>query len=123
MKNFLIFLLIMTAGCSDTSVQEIAPSEIKQNDFVLDVRTAIEHKKISLAQKHWLVPLDKLNAEKFIHEHDLDGSKPLYLLCRSGRRATEAAKKFKKAGFKNVIIIRGGIIAAEKAGLPLKKAD
>ncbi len=103
------------------SVQEIDPSKIKQNDLILDVRTESEHQETSLDQKHWLVPLDKLDAEKFIREHDLDGSKPLYLLCRSGRRAVEAAKKFKTAGFNNAIVIQGGITAAEKAGLKLKK--
>lgn len=122
MQKFLILLLLMTGGCSDMFMQEISPSKIQQNDLILDVRTDSEHNEAALVQEHWQVPLEELDAETFVREHNLDGSKPLYLLCRSGRRAKEAAKKFKQADFDNVIVIRGGLIEAEKAGLKLKKA-
>ncbi len=122
MQKFLILLLLMTGGCSDMFIQEISPSKIQQNDLILDVRTDSEHDETALVQDHWQVPLEELDAQTFIREHNLDGSKPLYLLCRSGRRAKEAAKKFKKADFDNVIVIRGGLIEAEKAGLKLKKS-
>ena len=123
MKTFLILLLIMTAGCSDMSVQQIAPSKIKQSDLILDVRTEEEHKEVSLMQPHWIIPLAQLNAKKFIQEKKLDGSKTLYILCRSGKRAEIAAKKIRQAGFKNIAIIQGGIIAAEKSGIPVKKKE
>lgn len=122
MKHVLILLLLITGGCSEMFIQEIPPSKIQQGDLILDVRTDSEHNESSLVQEHWQVPLEKLDADTFIREHNLDGSKPLYLLCRSGRRAKEAAKKFKKADFDNVIVIQGGMIEAEKSGLKLKKA-
>ncbi|MBR1778089.1 MAG: rhodanese-like domain-containing protein [Alphaproteobacteria bacterium] len=100
---------------------EISPAEIKKNNLILDVRTPAEHEELALIQEHWFVPLDQLEPTSFIREHHLDGSKPLYILCRSGKRAEIAAQKFKQAGLKKVAVIRGGIIAAEKMGLPIKK--
>ena len=120
MKKFLILLLLLSA-CSDSAVTMAEPSELKQGDLVLDVRTVDEHEKAALALEHWLVPLDQLNVTEFISEHKPDASKPLYILCRSGARATIAAQRFKRAGFQRVAVIRGGIIAAEKAGLKIKK--
>lgn len=122
MKTLLMLFLLVTGGCSDISVREVSPSELKPDDLILDVRTDVEHDEASLLQRHWQVSLGELDARAFVRKHGLDGSKPLYLLCRSGRRAKEAAKKFKQAGFDNVIVIRGGLIEAEKAGLKLKKS-
>lgn len=121
MKKFLILFLFLSA-CSNNLPSEISPADLKQDALILDVRTPAEHQAASLAQDHWLVPLDKLNASAFIAEHKLDGTKPLYILCRSGKRAGKAAQQFKQAGFKKAVVIQGGIIAAEKAGLRIKKA-
>ena len=121
MKKLLALSLLALAACSPT-VDEIAPRDLKKGSLILDVRTPEEHQTISLLQKHWFVPLKELNATQFIQEYKLDRSTPLYILCRTGKRAAVAAKEFKKAGFENVAVIRGGIIAAEKAGLPIKNA-
>jgi len=120
MKKFL-FLLLLLGACSDSAVTMTEPSELKHGDQILDVRTVDEHEKAALALEHWLVPLDQLNVTEFISEHKPDTSKTLYILCRSGARAILAAKQFKKAGFQRVAVIRGGIIAAEKSGLKIKK--
>ena len=118
-KLFALSLLALTA-CSP-AVNEIAPKDLARDALILDVRTPKEHQAASLGQKHIFVPLDKLNAAKFIQEFKLDEATPLYILCKSGERATVAAKEFKKAGFENVVVIRGGIVAAENEGLPIKK--
>ena len=123
MKAFLILVLFITSGCSDYFIKETSPRELPQNALILDVRTRQEHQGIALDQNHFHVPLDQLDAKSFIQEHRLKPDRALYLLCRSGRRAKAAAKKFKKAGFSNVIVIRGGLIEAEKAGLKVKKAS
>ena len=122
MKKFL-FLFLFLSACSNNIPSEISPADLKQDALILDVRTVEEHQAASLAQDHWLVPLNKLNASDFIAEHKLDGTKPLYILCRSGKRAEKAAMLFKQAGFKKAVVIQGGIIAAEKAGLKIKKVE
>lgn len=120
MKKFLALLLLLGA-CSDKTPADISITELKKDALILDVRTVAEHNESSLVQKHWLVPLNQLDAKDFIQEKRLDGSKPLYILCRSGKRAAVAAEKFKQAGFKKAVVIRGGILAAQKAGIPTKQ--
>ena len=121
MKKLFILSLLALIACSDPVPAEIAPEKLKKDALILDVRTPEEHQAVSLAQEHWLVPLNKLDAAGFVREKKLNGSTPLYILCRSGKRAKVAAGKFKAAGFKNAVVIQGGIIAAEKAGLPVNK--
>ena len=117
----ILFILLLLCGCSDSTVTEISPADLRPDALILDVRTAAEHEQVALEQKHWLVPLNQLNAADFIREHHLDNSTPLYILCRSGKRAAVAAQHFKKAGFNKAIVIQGGIIAAEKSGRKVVK--
>ena len=123
MKSFFTLFLTVLTACSNSNIAEISPAELKQDAFILDVRTVAEHQASSLAQNHWLVPLDKLKAADFIAEHKLDGTKPRYIVCRSVKRAQKAEQQFKQAGFKKAVVIQGGIIAADKAGLKIKKEE
>ena len=124
MKNLILsLLLLLSAACSEQTPAEISPARLKESDLVLDVRTVEEHTEVSLDREHWLVPLQQLDAKKFISEHGLDGSRPLYILCRSGKRAKTAADMFKQAGFKKAVVITGGIIAAERDGLKIKHGE
>ena len=46
---------------------------------------------------------------------------PVVLVCKAGDSATAAAKRLRKAGFKNVNMLEGGIQAWQAADLPLVK--
>ena len=46
---------------------------------------------------------------------------PVYLLCRSGQRATKAAEKFAKEGFSQPVVIAGGTLAWIDANLPVTR--
>jgi rhodanese-related sulfurtransferase len=46
---------------------------------------------------------------------------PVYLICRSGNRSHTAAAYLKRAGFERPINVRGGMIAWERAGLPVER--
>ena len=80
-----------------------------QSCIVLDVRTDVEHAEVSLKQPHHHIPLDKLNPAAFIKENKIDPARPVYFLCRSGKRATH--------------VVEGGIVACESSGIPVKKGD
>lgn len=98
-----------------------ASMPIGQSCIVLDVRTDLEHAEIALKGDHHHIPLDKLAPRKFLQENKIDAERPVYVLCRSGKRATQAAESFIAAGHDNVHVIEGGIVACEAAGVPVRK--
>ena len=52
---------------------------------------------------------------------ELDRVKPIYVMCRTGRRSAEAQQKLQKRGFTDVTNVAGGFEAWEKAGLPTER--
>lgn len=62
------------------------------------------------------VPLAKLES----YAAKLDPAAPVMVACRSGSRSRKAAKRLANLGFSEVGNVRGGIVAWDRAGLPLK---
>ena len=88
----------------------------KPEAVVLDVRTPVEFAEVHVPQAR-SIPLDELNPNSL----SLAKDQPVYLLCRSGQRATKAAEKFARAGFIQPIVIEGGTLAWIDAGLPVTR--
>lgn len=90
---------------------------------ILDVREADEFAEIAAPfAKNF--PLSNLDIETVLNSLNLsldNEDTPLYLICRSGGRATKAAEKFHAAGYKNVYNIEGGMIRWQELGLPTRK--
>lgn len=63
------------------------------------------------------VPLRQLPDEL----ESLPRNAPLYLICRSGNRSHTAAAYLKQAGFEQPINVKGGMLAWERAGLPVER--
>jgi rhodanese-related sulfurtransferase len=103
------------------------PTKIKPHDLeqlrgakpalLLDVRTPAEFNELR-ADGARLMPLDKLDAEAV--RSACRSGEPVYVLCRTGGRATTAAKKLSAAGV-NAVVVEGGTLAWEAAGLPVKR--
>lgn len=87
---------------------------------ILDVRQPGEHDEMRLIAPHDFVPLDQLDATDFMLRRGFDKEAPVYMLCRSGKRARTAADKFTGAGYKNIFVIEGGILACESSGIPVQ---
>ncbi|MEZ5345410.1 MAG: rhodanese-like domain-containing protein [Pyrinomonadaceae bacterium] len=66
-----------------------------------------------------LIPLGELEKR----HKELDHSKPIYVVCRSGNRSGKAQKKLYELGFTNVVNVAGGFEAWKKEGLPFEKND
>jgi rhodanese-related sulfurtransferase len=66
-----------------------------------------------------LLPLGHL--EK--HYTELNHTKPIYVMCRTGNRSKEAQKKLKNLGFTNVINVTGGFEAWKKENLPFEQDE
>lgn len=81
---------------------------------VIDVREFSEFNSERIADAQ-LMPLS--NFEK--HAADIDHTKPVYLMCRSGNRARQAAEKLMNKGFTDIHVIEGGMTAWAGANLPV----
>jgi rhodanese-related sulfurtransferase len=95
----------------DLHVPEITPRELKERMdrgdelFILDVREPHEYQICNL--KGHLIPLGELPRRV----HELDSSNEIVAHCRSGKRSAEAVDFLRKAGFRKVLNLRGGILS------------
>lgn len=89
---------------------------------IIDVRTPIEYSEVHVAPAR-LYPLDSLSPQSLIESGQLPNNKPIYILCRSGQRATKASEQFLKEGFSNTIVVEGGTLAWIEAGLPVERGQ
>lgn len=122
--SYMKFYVIPNQGVTDGLYKnQVGIKDLPKNAIILDVRTPLEHKEISLKQPHLFEELDKLNAKEFIKTHKIGDKQDLYILCRTGKRATKAAMAFEAAGMKNVSIIKGGIEEAQIDGAEVVKNE
>jgi len=94
-----------------TIVPEITPRELKarldrgDDLYILDVREPHEYQICNIGGH--LIPLGEI--PKRVNE--LDSSKEIVAHCRSGKRSAEAAEFLRKAGFRKLWNLKGGILA------------
>ncbi len=82
----------------------------------IDVRTPAEY-DAEHAAKSVNFPLETIETDA----SKLDKSKPVYIICQTGRRSQIAAAKLNELGFTDVANVQGGMNAWTKAGLPTEK--
>lgn len=70
-----------------------------------------------------LVPLDRLDCAALANEEGVSKDKPVYIFCRSGGRAKQAAEKMEKAGFTQCNVVEGGTLGWAEAGLPVNRGN
>jgi len=99
---------------SPTQLQDVLNSSGPVN--LLDVRTPVEFAEVHVPQAR-NIPLDQFDPKGLQAPKD----QPVYLLCRSGARATKASEKLAKDGFDNPVVIEGGTLAWIDAGLPVTR--
>jgi adenylyltransferase/sulfurtransferase len=99
------------APVTQANVPEIAPRELKSrldrgdDLYILDVREPHEYQICNL-HGH-LIPLGELPRRL----HELDTSREIVAHCRSGKRSADAVDFLRKAGFRKVFNLKGGILA------------
>src|SRR5215475_1457100 len=99
------------AEAPDLGVPEITPKDLKSrldkgdDLFILDVREPHEYQICNLNGK--LIPLGELPRRV----HELDTSREIVAHCRSGKRSAEAVDFLRKAGFRKIHNLKGGILA------------
>jgi len=89
-----------------------------ENALVLDVRSIAEYKKGHVVNAI-NIPLNGLAKQLQTLEKYKD--RPIIVACKSGSRSGMAVKMLMKKGFEKVHNLRGGMMAWESAGLPVKR--
>jgi rhodanese-related sulfurtransferase len=101
-------------------VDHIAATQLinHKNALVLDVREQSEYDAGHVLNSK-LIPLGKLNER--LGELEIYRDRPIIVVCRSGQRSASACAFLGKKGFARAHNLSGGIMAWQKAGLPLEK--
>ncbi|HEV8384786.1 MAG TPA: molybdopterin-synthase adenylyltransferase MoeB [Candidatus Acidoferrales bacterium] len=99
------------APAPTVTVPQMEPRELKarldrgEDIFILDVREPHEY-QICNIHGH-LIPLGELPRRA----HELDSSREIVAHCRSGTRSAQAVEFLRKAGFRKIWNLKGGILA------------
>jgi sulfur-carrier protein adenylyltransferase/sulfurtransferase len=99
-------------GEESEAVEEITAKELKRRRDagealeVIDVRDPHEWEICRIPQTR-LVPLGSLSE----HLHEFDSSKTYVMHCKSGMRSAKAVSQLRKAGFRKLLNLKGGILA------------
>lgn len=106
-----------------TPIVEMTPEEAESRRHelhVIDVRSEHEFRgPLGRVEGASLVPLPELEARA----ETLPGGRPLLLVCRSGVRSGKACEKLMALGIGPVLNLAGGMIAWNRAGLPVEQTD
>ena len=118
MKTLILILcgivLLAISGCCSTE----SKISMENNAVLLDVRTPKEHKSGYL-EGAVLLPLAELESK--ISSKVSDKNTPVYIYCRSGRRAGTAVEKLKAMGYTDLHNLGGLKDAQEKLDIPVSK--
>ena len=93
----------------------ISPENVRKSDLaIIDVREYPEYASGAIEGSR-LVPLSAVQREAAQWKKD----DPVLLVCRSGKRAAQAASNLEHLGFQNINMLHGGFEAWKAAGLPI----
>jgi rhodanese-related sulfurtransferase len=90
----------------------------RSNALVLDVREQNEYDAGHIINSR-LIPKGKVKER--IGELEKYRERPIVVVCRSGNRSESATAFLNKQGFTQVHNLTGGVMAWQKANLPLEK--
>ncbi|ALA68095.1 rhodanese-like domain-containing protein [Corynebacterium lactis] len=97
-------------------METVSVTEVPAGAQLIDVRSQMEWDDgHAVGATH--IPMEEIPSR--YGELDLDSD--IYLMCRSGGRASQVADWLEKNGI-DTIVVRGGMIDWEHFGLPMEKA-
>lgn len=94
---------------------------LPEGAVILDVRTDIEHRAHCLGCDHVHIPLDQLNAASFYDRNGIAYDRPVYILCKAGTRAKQAADRLSAGGYSAVHVIDGGLDGCCACGVETRR--
>ena len=120
----LVALIYTTVASQLSSLKELSTHEAtllmnKEDAYILDIRPVTEFKKGHILGskqiKAELVTKGDFSALEKIKD------KPIIVVCAMGMTSKRTASQMLKAGFENVVTLKGGINAWQGANLPITK--
>lgn len=104
---------------SNTIINSKNLKKLPSSDYTLvDVREPIEHDEHSIAAAK-LIPLGQLEARM----SEIDKAKLVVVMCKAGKRGTQALRKLQDNGFSHVLNLEGGIDAWISEGYAVERGD
>lgn len=104
--GFVVWRMMPAKGVINISTDDLKGMLKDKSKQFIDVRTPAEYKGRHI-KEFKNIPLNSLPSKV----SSLDKSKEVVLICQSGMRSSKAAKTLKRAGFENVVNVRGGMSA------------
>lgn len=104
-----------TASTHLTAAEAKARLAEDKSVFVLDVRQPDEFRGGHIGGAH-LIPLNELPARL----NEIPQDRPVLCVCRSGSRSSAAMGQLRRAGC-DALNLRGGMLAWQMAGFPVRK--
>ena len=104
--------------CYECDVQELNKKLSKESINLIDVREYAEFSGGRIKGSK-LIPLGDIERRYM----EIDDSKPVYLICRTGRRSAEAQRKLAALGLSELVNVRGGIEDWKSAGFATEKDE
>ena len=89
----------------DLTPQDVSKGMAEGRYMLVDVREPHEYQICNL--QGTLIPLGELSRRV----NELDSSREIVAHCRSGKRSAEAVEFLRKAGFRKIWNLKGGILA------------
>lgn len=102
------------------SPKRLADTNASSPVELIDVRTPVEYREVHATPAR-NVPLDTLDPEALMGGRNGNAAEPLYVICKSGGRSTQACQKLIAAGHDNIVNVEGGTDAWVDAGLPVER--
>lgn len=136
-NHFLVFfsacilLFSCSNGAGQDTVRENSVIKLSAEKFkyaldsikdvqLVDVRTLEEFSGSHLQNA---LHNDIYEAEFSSRNQNLDKDKPVFVYCKGGARSAQAAEQLKKAGFRKVYDLEGGIMAWNTRNFPVEKSN
>ena len=123
----LVAILVMLIGGELrqrlSGVSEVGPVEATRmlnhdNAVMIDMREDKEYREGHIVNA---IHLPASKQDNYTGKLEKYRQQPLIVYCRSGQRSTTVCRKLRKQGFEAVYNLKGGVLAWQKAELPLER--
>jgi len=115
---------LILIGCGPTADQLIdvktAAERQARGELLLDIREADDYKEFH-APNTTNIPMGRLALR--LTELETYKSKPIMVIDHAEQRAPRAMEVLLKAGFSQVVVVKGGMAEWKKSGLPIERLD